>query len=180
MPETKRKQIINIESLKNVNNALEHLQEKKRTEYSLRESIIFLADRLKAAMSKGYSYQDLTELLAEQKILISVPMLRRYLKEAEQKSKSTTKKSKQNKKVSNCSDNKSASINKDYSANSLTQASVLDKESDSNKTNKNKKADPTKTSPVQNNQGASSASKQRKMTVLSGATDDLSSDFNNY
>ena len=60
---------------------LERLSEKPKEELSLRESIHFLRDKLRLALKKGYSYQDLSELLEQQEILISAATLKQYLTE---------------------------------------------------------------------------------------------------
>jgi len=57
------------------------LSQKPKEELSLRESIYFLRDKLRLALKKGYSYQDLSELLEQQEIMISAATLKQYLTE---------------------------------------------------------------------------------------------------
>ena len=67
---------------------LEKLSEKPKEELSLRESIYFLREKLRLALKRGYSYQDLSELLEQQEILISAATLKQYLTEIEKESAS--------------------------------------------------------------------------------------------
>ena len=83
MANAKPGQKISIEKLQATLVELERLAEKPKEELSLRESIYFLRDKLRNALKKGYSYQDLSELLEQQEILISAATLKQYLTEIE-------------------------------------------------------------------------------------------------
>lgn len=86
MASAKPGQKIQIDKVKATSEELERLPEKPKEELSLRESIYFLRDKLRSALKKGYSYQDLSELLEQQEILISAATLKQYLTEIEKES----------------------------------------------------------------------------------------------
>lgn len=81
MATAKPGQKIPIDKLQATLVELERLSEKPKEELSLRESIYFLRDKLRNALKKGYSYQDLSELLEQQEIRISAATLKQYLTE---------------------------------------------------------------------------------------------------
>ncbi len=83
MANAKPGQKISIKKLQATLVELERLAEKPKEELSLRESIYFLRDKLRLALKKGYSYQDLSSLLEQQEILISAATLKQYLTEIE-------------------------------------------------------------------------------------------------
>ena len=68
MVKAKPNQKIHVDKLTTALNKLEQLDTKPKSELTLRESIYFLRDKLKSALKKGYSYEDLSEILAEQEI----------------------------------------------------------------------------------------------------------------
>lgn len=86
MASAKPGQKISLDKLQATLVELERLSEKPKEELSLRESIYFLRDKLRLALKKGYSYQDLSELLLQQEILISAATLKQYLTEIEKES----------------------------------------------------------------------------------------------
>jgi thiol:disulfide interchange protein len=88
MASSKTVQKVHIDKLQSTLVKLEKLEEKPKEELSVRESIYFLRDKLRSALKKGYSYQDLSEILEEQEILISAATLKQYLTES---SKEATK-----------------------------------------------------------------------------------------
>ena len=92
MVRTKTIQKVQIDKLKVIDDKLGDLKEKPKEEFTLRESIYFLRDKLKSALKKGYSYQDLSEILSEQEIFISAATLKQYLTEIKKKSSSPKKK----------------------------------------------------------------------------------------
>ncbi|MEO1340941.1 MAG: hypothetical protein AAFV28_07325, partial [Cyanobacteria bacterium J06635_13] len=95
MVRTKQGQKIHVDTLQTALEKLEQLETKPKSELNLRESIFFLKDKLNSALKKGYSYQDLSEVLEEQDILISAATLKQYLTEmGKKKSRSRKKKSK--------------------------------------------------------------------------------------
>ena len=88
MASSKTVQKVHIDKLQATLDKLEQLEQKPKEELSVRESIYFLRDKLRSALKKGYTYQDLSEILAEQEILISAATLKQYLTES---SKEATK-----------------------------------------------------------------------------------------
>jgi transposase len=65
---------------------LQELPTKKEELFSLREAIRQLRAPLKAALTKGYSYQELAAMLQQQEISISASTLRTYLASGKQNS----------------------------------------------------------------------------------------------
>lgn len=88
MASSKTVQKVRIDKLQATLVKLEQLEQKPKEELSVRESIYFLRDKLRSALKKGYSYQDLSEILEEQEIIISAATLKQYLTES---SKEATK-----------------------------------------------------------------------------------------
>ena len=88
MTSTKRNQKISLETLETTLETLDNLSEKKQKEMTLRQSVHFLRDKLQKALKKGYTYQDLSEILEQQEILISAATLKQYLTEGGKKVKS--------------------------------------------------------------------------------------------
>ncbi len=82
MASSKIVQKVHIDKLQSTLVKLEQLEKKPKEELSVRESINFLREKLKSALKKGYTYQDLSEILAEQEILISAATLKQYLTES--------------------------------------------------------------------------------------------------
>ena len=60
---TKRYQKIKIEKLETAFSKLEQLESKPQSEFNLRESIYYLRNQLKSALKKGYSYEDLSDII---------------------------------------------------------------------------------------------------------------------
>jgi transposase len=58
---------------------LQELPEKPKEDLSLREAVGQMQDSLKAALAKGYSYDELAKILAEQGIQISAFTLKNYV-----------------------------------------------------------------------------------------------------
>ncbi len=88
MASSKTVQKVHIDKLQATLVKLEQLEQKPKEELSVRESIYFLRDKLRSALKKGYTYQDLSEILEEQEIIISAATLKQYLTES---SKEATK-----------------------------------------------------------------------------------------
>ncbi len=126
MVRTKTNQKVHIDKLKLIDDKLGDLKEKPKEELTLRESIYFLRDKLKSALKKGYSYQDLSEILSEQEILISAATLKQYLTEIKKKS-SSSKRSRAGQKEKSKSSLSESSLNKSSGAVDTSQ-----KESDKN------------------------------------------------
>ncbi|HEY9642244.1 MAG TPA: hypothetical protein V6C57_17285 [Coleofasciculaceae cyanobacterium] len=66
-------------SLDQVGSFLQDLPEKTKDQLSLREAVDQLYGVIKAALAKGYSYDDIAKLLAGQEIAISALTLKRYV-----------------------------------------------------------------------------------------------------
>jgi len=81
MASTKVNQKIHIDTIQDTLFKLDKLDAKPKDELTLRESITLLSDKLHSALKKGYSYQDLAELLEQQKIMITATTLKQYLGE---------------------------------------------------------------------------------------------------
>ena len=94
MVKTKPNQKIHVDKLKTTLDKLGQLKEKPKEELTLRESIYYLRDKLKSALKKGYSYQDLSEILESQEILISAATLKQYLTDINKESVSRRKRTK--------------------------------------------------------------------------------------
>ncbi len=58
---------------------LQELPEKPKEDLSLKEAVESLRDPIKSALAKGYSYQDLADLLSEKGIKISALTLKNYV-----------------------------------------------------------------------------------------------------
>ncbi|MEO1669455.1 MAG: hypothetical protein AAFR77_01510 [Cyanobacteria bacterium J06631_2] len=176
MNQSKRKRIIGRDALEKIDQKLSSLEKKPQSEFNLRESIAYLADKLKSALNKGYSYEDLTEILSEQNISVSISMLRRYLKEAEENLNKSQKKPKSKKKpdrkITNNGDNVS----------SPGSNSELESNTSKTKTNNRKSGNKTSNSDYLPKDGSSNKpiENPEKAAVLSGINNDLSSEFNSY
>ena len=99
MTKTKRNQKIQVDTVSTTIAQLKELEAKPKLELTLRETIAEMEIDLKIAINKGYTYKELAEVLAQQKILISAGTLKQYMSElnksssSRQKKKSTQKKS---------------------------------------------------------------------------------------
>jgi hypothetical protein len=62
-----------------VNASLQELPEKPKDNLSLREAVSQLQDEIRAALAKGYSYEDLAAMFSEKGIDISALTLKRYV-----------------------------------------------------------------------------------------------------
>jgi hypothetical protein len=82
MASAKPNQKIHVDKLQATREKLEQLEKKRSEELTLRESIYLLRDKLRGALKKGYSYQDLSEILEQQGILVSAATLKQYLTES--------------------------------------------------------------------------------------------------
>jgi hypothetical protein len=169
MVKAKPNQKIHVDKLQTAFDKLDQLESKPKEELSLRESIFFLHNKLTSALKKGYSYQDLSEILAEQDILISAATLKQYLTEIGKKSPSSRKRSKA-----------TSLSSREISTN------VTDSQSDKNSSLENTETNRIKESSSKNDSqsnGKKATDKKAiktKPKVLSGFDDDLESDFNQY
>ena len=163
MTSTKRNQKISLETLETTLETLDNLSEKKQKEMTLRQSVHFLRDKLQKALKKGYTYQDLSEILEQQEILISAATLKQYLTEGGKKVKSK----KSSEKLSEKQEVVSSQENNKNEGNTQTIESVSpnqqdEKESSLEKEEKNKDV--------------------KKKVLLKNKTkhEDISSEFNQY
>ncbi len=148
MVKTKPNQKIHIDKLQTTLDKLSQLKEKPKKELTLRESIYFLRDKLKSALKKGYSYQDLSEILEEQQILISASTLKQYLTEINKESVSRRKRSKSRQSKTSKSESAALSKSSQKSDKDTTLSKVksdinknIDVNTSSEKLNKDKDTD---------------------------------------
>ncbi len=189
MVKTKANQKIHIDKLKTTLDKLGQLKEKPKEELTLRESIYFLRDKIKSALKKGYSYQDLSEILEEQGILISASTLKQYLTEINKESAARRKRSKSGKSQtskSNVKEDKDTTSSKSQSdtdtskdVNSYKEKSDKDLNKVESDTVKESSKSDTKEESV-SSRSKSRISSKTKAKKLSGSNQDLSSDFNQY
>ncbi len=182
MVKTKANQKIHVDKLQTTLEKLSQLKEKPKKELTLRESIYFLRDKLKSALKKGYSYQDLSEILEEQRILISASTLKQYLTDINKESASRRKRSKSaqsktSKSSSTGLTDKSVKVDKD------TTCSKSESDKDLSRVESKSVIESSKSDTKQ--ESVSSRSKSRTSTKtkpkkLSGSNQDLSSEFNQY
>lgn len=126
MTSTKRNQKISLDILETTLETLDNLSEKKQKEMTLRQSVHFLRDKLQKALKKGYTYQDLSEILEQQEILISAATLKQYLTEGGKKVKSK----KRSEKLSEKQEVVSSKENNKNEGNTQTTESALPKQQD--------------------------------------------------
>ncbi len=195
MVRTKTIQKVQIDKLKVIDDKLGDLKEKPKEEFTLRESIYFLRDKLKSALKKGYSYQDLSDILSEQEIFISAATLKQYLTEIKKKS-SSSKRSRAGQKEKSKSSSSESSLNKS-SGSVDTSQKQSDKDLNEVKPDNIKELEqansPNDTdssklkSSLDDSQEESTKTQRRtrksvkaKPKELSGSNQDLSSEFNQY
>ena len=82
MATAKPNQKIHVDKLSATLEKLDSLDVKQKSELTLRESIYLLRDKLRAALKKGYSYEDLSKILEAEGILVSAATLKQYLTES--------------------------------------------------------------------------------------------------
>ena len=182
MVRTKPGQKIHVDTLQSTLEKLEQLETKPKSELNLRESIFFLKDKLNSALKKGYSYQDLSEVLEEQEIMISAATLKQYLNEMGKK-KSSARKRKSKSAASSASKSGSVRGKKSTVIDDVqTSTNVADSKEElalSNsqaEINSMKKFDDSGSSNSKSTKDKAKAKVKPK--VLSGLDDDLSADFN--
>lgn len=166
MVKTKPGQKIHVDTLQTALSKLEQLESKPKSELNLRESIFFLKDKLNAALKKGYSYQDLSEILSEQNILVSAATLKLYLTDTSKKSSSRKRK------------DKSSSI-KTVKVSQKTSTSVTDPQEDENSSFEDVQTNRIEKEKLAGNNQTKKATKS-KPKVLSSFDDDLESEFNSF
>ena len=185
MVKTKPNQKIHVDKLQTTLTKLGQLKEKPKSELNLRESIYYLRDKLKSALKKGYSHQDLSEILAEQDILISAATLKQYLAEINKQSAARKKRIKSAQSQKNDStefqsnsqtSSEDVTLSKDESEQDSLQVEPDKlKEVEPSYSNSQKESSKSKTTTK-----GTSKSSQTKPKELSGSNQDLSEEFNQY
>ena len=162
MSRTKPGQKIRIEKLETTLGKLEKLEKKQQEELSLKESIYFLREQLESALKKGYSYQDLAEILLSDGINISAATLKQYLNESiqEKRSKKRVRQPKENK--AEVSETKTSLLASEVQKNSQENSRKEEKENQE----KNPEANPE-------------VSKSTKKTVKKTSSE-IASEFNRF
>ena len=205
MAKTKRNQRIHIDTVDNTIASLQNLSAKPQLELTLRESISLMEVHLRSAIKKGYSYQDLSEILAEQEILVSAATLKLYLSEGSKNKKSSTRKRKSKSATNSTSISKPSSKSNSNelvasklstnitdskkelgTSNSNSEINSMLEENDLKQAVKSNSTIQTKSSSSAGNKAKavsrsnSNKSNASQAKILSGSNDDLSSQFNNF
>ncbi|HEY9772148.1 MAG TPA: hypothetical protein V6C71_27190 [Coleofasciculaceae cyanobacterium] len=195
MVKAKPNQKFHIDKLNTALNKLDQLEFKPVEELTLRESIYFLRGKLNSALKKGYTYEDLSEILAEQEILVSATTLKLYLTEGSKKSSSRKRKSKSssasssrstpqsNSKLStNVTDSKEelGTGNSDAEINSIKGSTDSEQAVNLNSTTRTKSSSSVSNKAKTKSQSIGNKSSLTKTKILSGSNDDLESEFNSF
>ncbi len=87
-PTTRRTKSANIAPsvVSQVHAFLDELPAKPKEQLSLREAVGQLQDQIQEALTKGYSYQDVADMLEKQGIMISASTLKNYVPSGKRKS----------------------------------------------------------------------------------------------
>ena len=180
MTKTKRNQIFTTKKIESVLKKLDKLKKKEKSEFNLRETIFQFKDKLNNALKLGYSYEDLTNILSEMEVYISVNMLKQYLRDANSPSKSTEKKSDSVVSSGNLNDDDEETdlVNSSVD-NSLKSSKNVASINSSERDKSSAKKAPQKDKHPKFQQQIEDSS-PKKSPVLSGYAEDLSSDFNQY
>lgn len=195
MASAKPNQKIHVDKLQATLEKLEQLEKKRSEELTLRESIYLLRDKLRGALKKGYSYQDLSEILEQQGILVSAATLKQYLTESNKEA--STRKHRgargETKLSSPQSSQKDILATRESGTENKYYESIVGKEEEKEKQPLNKANDTTFLSQSEvnlsqlNNQASAGESQQGtskpvrgKTKKLSRDSKDLSREFNEY
>ncbi len=195
MASAKPNQKIHVDKLSATLEKLDSLEKKQPLELTLRESIYLLRDKLRGALKKGYSYQDLSEILEQQGILVSAATLKQYLTESNKEAaKGKHRASRGETKLSSpqASEKNVEASQESSTKNQKDSLAVGESESESGK--QINSADDTKilseaevNLDQSNNQASSAASQQDSKKPVRGkskkpgsSSRDLSSEFNQY
>lgn len=195
MVKAKPNQKIHVNKLNTVLDKLDQLESKPKEELTLRESIYFLRGKLNSALKKGYSYEDLSEILAEQEILVSAATLKLYLTEGSKSKKSSTRSQKSKSSSSavessqsspalstNVTDNEEelGSGNSPDEINSMKGSTDSERAVNLNPTTGTKSSTANSKKAKAKSQSIGNKSSSTKTKVLSGSNDDLESEFNSF
>ena len=198
MARTKRNQRIHIDTVDNTIDRLQNLSAKPQLELTLRETIAKMEVHLRGAIKKGYSYEDLSEILAEQEIMVSAATLKLYLTQSSKSKKSSSSRIKKSK-SSSASTSRSTRQSKDNLSTNVTDSkeelesgkkkaeinSMKDSIDLKQAVNLNSKTRTKSSSSIGNkaetkSQSIGNKSNSTKTPVLSGSNDDLSREFNDF
>ena len=197
MVKAKPNQKIHVDKLSSALDKLDQLESKPKEELTLRESIYFLRGKLNGALKKGYNYEDLSEILAEQEIIVSAATLKLYLTEGSKSKKSSARKKKSKPSSSTVVSSKSSPVlstnvtdskeeletgNSDPEINRMKEQRNSERAVylDSTTGTKSSTANSKKTKAQPSSQSSGNKSSSTKTNVLSGRSDDLSSEFNSF
>lgn len=195
MATAKPNQKIHVDKLQTTLEKLEQLEKKQPIELTLRESIYLLRDKLRGALKKGYSYQDLSEILEQQGILVSAATLKQYLTESNKeaaKGKNRGKRGETKLSYPQAPDKNILAVPESDTEKRESSAAEGEEENDSSlPINSTDDTTPLSESEVnlleKNNQASSIANQQDskkpvrgKTKKLSSSNIDLSSEFNQY
>lgn len=195
MATAKPNQKIHVDKLSATLEKLDSLDVKQKSELTLRESIYLLRDKLRSALKKGYSYEDLSEILESQGILVSAATLKQYLTESNKeaaKGKSRASRVKTKLSSPQAPDKNILAVPERETEKKESSAAEGEEEDDSSQP-RNIADDTTPLSQSEvnlsqsNNQASSGASQQDSKKPVRGKTKklgsssrDLSSEFNQY
>ena len=197
MVKAKPNQKIHVDKLAGALDKLDQLESKPKEELTLRESIYFLRGKLNSALKKGYNYEDLSEILAEQEIIVSAATLKLYLTEGSKSKKSSARRKKSQSSSSTVASSKSSPVlstnvtdskeelgtgNSANEINSMKDSTNSERAVNLNSTTgtKSSTANSKKAKAQPKSQSSGSKSSSAKTNVLSGRSDDLESEFNSF
>jgi hypothetical protein len=81
---------INPSAVEDAAALLEGLPEKQKESFSLREAVSALQDQIKTALAKGYTYDDVAQMLAKRGIEISASTLKNYVPSGKRQARTVT------------------------------------------------------------------------------------------
>lgn len=180
MNKTKRNQVFTTKKIDSVLKKLDKLPKKEKSEFNLRETIYRFKDKLNRALKRGYSYEDLSNILAEQQVFVSVNMLRQYLRDANDQNKSPSGQGDSDVSIPDQNETNEEPL---VDNNSASGSHLLSKNLSSSKKTSNSSSSAKKQSRKDKHQKPVTQAKDTptsKTSVLSGYSDDLSGDFNQY
>jgi hypothetical protein len=188
---------IHVDKLSSALDKLDQLESKPVEELTLRESIYFLRGKLNSALKKGYNYEDLSSILAEQEIIVSAATLKLYLTEGSKSKKSSARIKKSQSSSDAVTNSKSIPVlstnvtdskeelgsgNSQAEVNSIKDSTNSERVVNSNSTTgtKSSTANSKKAKAQPLSQSSGNKSSSTKTNVLSGRSDDLKSEFNSF
>lgn len=194
MAKAKPNQKFHIDKLNTALDKLDQLESKPVEELTLRESIYFLRGKLNSALKKGYTHEDLSEILAEQEIIVSAATLKLYLTEASKSKKSSARRKKSQSSSNAIARSKSSLLstnvtdskeelgtsNSPERINSMEDSTNSEQAVNLNSTTRTKSSSSATNKAKAKSQSIDNKSNATKTKILSGSDDDLSSEFNSF